>query len=169
MLQKNLKSQENVSGFFYSSPIGPLSIILTNDVLSHIFFIKQLKQNETLSTNAKAIQKQLDHYFSGKNFIFDIPFNAAGTELQQKVWQELLCIPIGKTISYGDLATKIGTHPRVVAQACRRNPIPLIIPCHRVIAKNGLGGYSGRLSGKMLEIKQWLLDHEKNCTARNRR
>lgn len=102
---------------------------------------------------------QLDDYFQGKRQHFEIPLDlSSGTPFQQKVWQELLKIPYGQTISYAQLAKNIGqpTAYRAVANANGRNPISLIVPCHRVIASNGgLGGYTGGL-----EIKQQLLDLE---------
>lgn len=103
--------------------------------------------------------QQLDDYFTGKRQDFDIPLDlSTGTGFQQKVWQALLQIPYGQTISYAQLANNIGqpTACRAVANANGKNPISLIIPCHRVIASNGsLGGYTGGI-----EIKQTLLDVE---------
>ncbi len=94
----------------------------------------------------KAARRELAAYFSGKLRDFTLPFDLAGTEFQAKVWQALLKIPYGKVWSYSDLATRIGqpTATRAVALANARNPLPLIVPCHRVIGKNGaLTGYSG--------------------------
>ncbi|GAW85561.1 methylated-DNA-[protein]-cysteine S-methyltransferase [Bathymodiolus platifrons methanotrophic gill symbiont] len=87
-----------------------------------------------------------------------------GTEFQQKVWRALCLIPIDQTTSYGELAQKLGTAPRALANACRKNPFPLIIPCHRVLAKTGIGGYAGATTGKLINIKLALLQHEQMIT-----
>ncbi|SOE22157.1 methylated-DNA-[protein]-cysteine S-methyltransferase [Spirosomataceae bacterium TFI 002] len=103
-------------------------------------------------------KKQLEEYLLGKRLEFDLKLEPKGTEFQQKVWAELQNIPFGKTISYQELANKLGD-PKVIraaASANGKNPIGLIIPCHRVIGQNGkLVGFSGGLSRK-----KWLLDHE---------
>jgi methylated-DNA-[protein]-cysteine S-methyltransferase len=85
---------------------------------------------------------------------------APGTPFQQGVWRELIRIPFGETRSYGELAKKLGSSARAVAGACRRNPLPLLVPCHRVVAKNGIGGFMGKTDGQALAIKRWLLQHE---------
>jgi methylated-DNA-[protein]-cysteine S-methyltransferase len=88
-----------------------------------------------------------------------------GTDFQKRVWSELQKIPVGKVVTYGDLAKKLKTSPRAVGNACRANPILIIIPCHRVVGKNSLGGFSGQRAGKWLQIKEQLLKYEKylNC------
>lgn len=85
-----------------------------------------------------------------------------GTPFQQRLWRELTRIPFGETRSYGELAKKLHSSARAVASACRRNPLPLLVPCHRVVAKNGPGGFMGKTDGPALAIKQWLLQHEKH-------
>lgn len=87
-----------------------------------------------------------------------------GTVFQKRVWRALLQIPCGTTLTYSDLAKKLKSHPRAIGQACRTNPLPLIIPCHRVVAKNSLGGYSGATSGKKLAFKRQLLEREKTLS-----
>ncbi len=85
---------------------------------------------------------------------------ADGTPFQQRVWQALQRIPVGEVRSYGELATELDSCARAVAQACRANPLPILIPCHRVVAANGPGGYMGKTAGEAMAIKQWLLRHE---------
>jgi methylated-DNA-[protein]-cysteine S-methyltransferase len=97
---------------------------------------------------------QLDAYFAGKLSRFDLPLRPAGSKHEQRVWKAMQAIPYGKTRSYGELAADIHSAPRAVGGACGKNPIPIVIPCHRVLAKAGLGGYSG--SGG-LKTKQTLL------------
>lgn len=87
-------------------------------------------------------------------------FQPEGTDFQQRVWQRLCDIPKGRVMRYGELAGELDSSPRAVAGACRANPIPILIPCHRVIAASGLGGYMGETAGPALAIKQWLLHHE---------
>lgn len=100
---------------------------------------------------------QLHAYFDGELTEFDLPLAPAGTAYQQRVWQALCAIPYGATRSYLDIARAAGGSPRSVGQANGNNPIPLIIPCHRVVATAHIGGYSG---GEGLATKRWLLAHE---------
>ena len=90
-----------------------------------------------------------------------LPSNLVGTDFQKRVWAELLKIPPGKTVTYGDLAKKLNSHPRAIGQACKANPLPITIPCHRVVGKNNLGGYFGHTQGKILDKKKKLLASEK--------
>ncbi|MCU7854054.1 MAG: methylated-DNA--[protein]-cysteine S-methyltransferase [Candidatus Thiodiazotropha sp. (ex Monitilora ramsayi)] len=91
---------------------------------------------------------------------FNLDLQLDGTPFQHRVWQALQTIPAGETLTYGALAEHIGSGARAVGNACRANPCPLVVPCHRVVAVNGLGGFAGERSGKKLEIKHWLLRHE---------
>jgi methylated-DNA-[protein]-cysteine S-methyltransferase len=98
--------------------------------------------------------RQLDAYFAGNLVNFDLPLRPAGSAFEQRVWAAMQVIPYGETRCYGDLAAGIGSAPRAVGGACGKNPIPIVIPCHRVLGKGWLGGYSG--SGG-LKTKQALL------------
>jgi methylated-DNA-[protein]-cysteine S-methyltransferase len=100
---------------------------------------------------------QLEAYFDGKLTAFDLPLAPPGTPYRRQVWQALRDIPYGETRSYREIAAAIGGSARSVGQANGHNPIPLIIPCHRVVAANHIGGYSG---GDGLSTKRWLLDLE---------
>ena len=105
-------------------------------------------------------QGQILEYFNGQRQVFDLPLSPVGTQFQQKVWKALLDIPYGQTQSYGELAARIGCPggARAVGLANRNNPLPILIPCHRVVgAKGALTGYAGGV-----ELKQRLLEHEKN-------
>ena len=86
---------------------------------------------------------QLDAYFAGKLTRFDLPLAPSGSPFETRVWTAMQAIPYGETRVYGDLAELVGSAPRAVGRACGSNPIPIVIPCHRVLAKTGLGGYSG--------------------------
>ena len=105
---------------------------------------------------AKLVCTQLDEYFRGERRHFSIPMESEGTYFQKKVWEEMTKIPYGKTVSYGELAANIGNPRavRAVANACGVNPLPILVPCHRVIAANGkIGGYTGGLDKKVFLLK----------------
>ncbi len=103
--------------------------------------------------------RQVIAYLQNPSFSFDIPLSQHGTTFQQRVWQAIAAIPAGQVRTYGQLAREIGSGPRAVANACGANNLPLVVPCHRVVAQNGLGGFmQGKQNG--LLIKQWLLRHE---------
>lgn len=107
-----------------------------------------------------AIVRQLTDYFRDPSTTFDLPLALIGTRFQCKVWTLLRTIPAGTTRTYGDLARELGSAARAVGQACRANPCPIVVPCHRVVAARGLGGFAGETSGPGLSVKRWLLEHE---------
>jgi len=90
----------------------------------------------------------------------DLAIRPAGTAHQKRVWQALPQIPAGRVLTYGELAAKFGSGARAVGNACRQNPIPLLIPCHRMVSRSGLGGFAGEQSGRMTELKRQLLTRE---------
>lgn len=143
------------------SPIGKLGIYYQDGQLIKINFaansIENRSTDEALFNNIKT---QLQHYFADPDYPFDLNLRLMGTAFQKKVWQALTKIPRGKVITYGELAKRLKSGPRAIGAACRTNPIPLVIPCHRVVAKTGLGGFAGDIDGKLIEIKRWLLRHE---------
>lgn len=104
--------------------------------------------------------EQIQRYLKQPAMQFSAPLHQQqGTAFQQRVWQAIADIPVGQVATYGQVAKKIGSGPRAVANACGANNIPLVIPCHRVVAQNGIGGYmQGKQNG--LLIKRWLLAHE---------
>lgn len=144
------------------SPIGRLDIEIEDGSIIAIDIRQSNQQaNSKMQQQASSrIQQQLKAYFDGRQKVFDLPLQLNGTAFQQKVWREMLRIPAGQTRSYGEIAKRLGSDPRAVGNACRANPVPVIVPCHRVVAKSGLGGYAGKTSGRLLEIKKWLLKHE---------
>lgn len=103
---------------------------------------------------------KLDAYFSGSLKSFGHPPSAQGSAFQRRVWQAIAAIPYGQVASYGDIARLLGSAPRAVGQACGRNPLPIIIPCHRVVSSQGLGGFSLGQQPGALAVKRWLLQHE---------
>ena len=104
--------------------------------------------------------KQIQQYLNQPSIHFDtLLMQQSGTPFQQRVWQAIVDIPLGETASYGQIAKQIGSGPRAVANACGANNIPLIIPCHRVVAQNDIGGFM-QAKENGLQIKRWLLAHE---------
>jgi len=110
--------------------------------------------------NASAAGALLQRYFSGKPVQSGKWLRPAGTAFQRRVWERLQQIPPSEVMTYGQLAQELASSPRAVAGACRANPVPILIPCHRVVAASGLGGYMGQTAGRELAIKRWLLQHE---------
>lgn len=148
--------------FYYSSPLGFLKINIEDAHITLLEFVKDGAEPVVVSKKKNQLYNecagQLDRYFDGKLTRFSLPLKLQGTEFQRSVWRELTNIPYGTTISYADLAQRIGNprSTRAVGAANGQNPVSLILPCHRVIGKNGqLTGYGGGLWRK-----QWLLEHE---------
>ena len=143
-----------------TSPVGVLGI-MADDTLSCIDFLNsKVPARRPSTTLARDVVSQLAAYFKDPVFVFTLPLSLAGTAYQQRVWRAMRRIPTGKVWSYGDLAARIHSGPRAVGGACRANPVPIIVPCHRVVASNGIGGYTGGRMAHATDIKQWLLQHE---------
>ncbi|MEW6313897.1 MAG: methylated-DNA--[protein]-cysteine S-methyltransferase [Pseudomonadota bacterium] len=104
--------------------------------------------------------RQLQAYLKDAHFVFDLPLHLDGTAFQQCAWQALRRIPAGKTLTYGELAQRLHTAARAVGGACGANPIPIVVPCHRIVGAHGLGGFMNAGDGDPLAIKRWLLCHE---------
>jgi methylated-DNA-[protein]-cysteine S-methyltransferase len=118
---------------------------------------------------AAEAERQLKAYLKNPDARFDLPLLVEGTEFQKKLWAALCEIPRGKTLTYGELARKLGSSDhemnRAVGQACGDNRLPVVIPCHRVVAAGGLGGFAHATDGYLLEAKRWLLLHEIGADA----
>jgi methylated-DNA-[protein]-cysteine S-methyltransferase len=139
------------------TPVGTLTCFEEDGNIVVLEWGQGLQGTET--PLLKEAKSQLSAYFSGKLRTFDLPLDPMGTDFQKKVWAALNDIPFGETLSYGELAEKLGSHARAIGGACGKNPIPVIIPCHRVLAKSGkMTGYSG---GDGVETKEQLLRMEK--------
>jgi methylated-DNA-[protein]-cysteine S-methyltransferase len=109
---------------------------------------------------------QLMSYLDNPNFRFDLPVRLSGSKHQLDVWNGMCAIPAGKTLTYGELADAIGSNARAVGTACGQNPVPVIVPCHRIVATTGLGGFMGGKREQSLAIKRWLLEHEQALPPR---
>jgi len=142
-------------------PFGVLAICCTDDALNRIEFLAlDMPPQSPRIALAGKVCEQLLAYSTDAAFCFDLPLKPGGTPHQNKIWQMIRAIPRGQVQSYGDIATLIDSAPRAVGQACGNNPIPIIIPCHRVVSKAGLGGFMHQGGGYALDIKRWLLAHE---------
>ena len=152
---------------YYHSPIGVIEIVGTEEGVTAVDFVRRRPRSATRPHPAlRAAVAQIDEYFCGKRKEFSLDLLLEGTEFQKKAWRELVRIPYGETASYGQVARAVGRSKagRAVGQANHRNPISIIIPCHRVIGSDGsLVGYGGGLWRK-----RWLLDHERKNASRAR-
>jgi len=140
--------------FYYNTPIGRIGAAEEDGAVTGLFFENEAApENTQVKETAllKEVKKQLDEYFDKKRTVFDVPLNPKGTDFQKRDWQELLKIPYGETRSYGEIAKALGIPKgaRAVGLANNKNPISIIIPCHRVIGSDGkLVGYGGGLPVK---------------------
>ena len=143
------------------APFGVLGICCTEDLLTGIDFLaRDTLLQAPLNQLSKTVCKQLLAYFEDQNFQFAVAIKHSGTPYQGKVWQAMCAIPRGETRQYGELALELASSPRAVGQACGANPVPIVIPCHRVVSKSGMGGFAHHRDGYLLDIKRWLLTHE---------
>ncbi len=144
-----------------SAPFGILGIRCDDTALLGIDFLsKHDEPQHATGAFAEDVCEQLLRYFENPAAEFRLPLKLTATPHRQKVWQAMRSIPRGETRSYGELASELHSSAQAVGQACGANPIPIVIPCHRVVGKAGLGGFMHHASGEPLEIKRWLLKHE---------
>ena len=152
----------------FDTPIGRLTLVASDDGLAEIHFPNEAGRRSDGPAEPDhpvlvETGRQLEEYFAGERTEFDLPLRPAGTPFQLDAWRALTKIPYGKTVSYGEQATRIG-HPgraRAIGAANGRNPLPIVVPCHRVIGADGsLVGFGGGL-----EVKAWLLDHERRVAG----
>lgn len=145
------------------TPLGWLNVVADAKGITAIELGAEPVQAQAPNAVTEDCCQQLNEYFAGQRTQFDVPLHMTGTEFQRTVWQALQTVDYGVTCSYGDIANQIGNPKavRAVGGANGKNPIPIIVPCHRVIGSSGkLTGYTGGLN-----IKVWLLDHEQNTSS----
>jgi len=153
---------------YFPSKIGRLAIEFIDNELNSLIIddTPVAKSNDSSlnqETNNKLIHtvlSQLEQYFTAAKAFPFFQLAEKGTCFQKTVWQELMKIPLGETRTYGDIAKNLKSSARAVGNACRKNPIQIIVPCHRVVSAKGIGGYAGETEGAQLDIKRWLLRHE---------
>lgn len=145
---------------YFDSPVGVLEICGDEQGVSEINFVREFKKTQVTDANLKLCLRELEEYFTGKLQKFSTKLNIGGSKFQKSVYEALINQPYGETITYGELALIAGSPRacRAVGSANAKNKIPILIPCHRVVGANGLGGYSG---GEGLKTKKFLLDLER--------
>ena len=143
------------------TPFGVLGILCTDEALTGIEFLAPGTMPQAPHTAmAQKACEQLRAYVADPDSPFTIPLSVGGTLHQRKVWEAMRAIPRGQTRSYGEVAAQLHSSALAVGQACGANKIPIIIPCHRIVGKSGMGGFAKQREGYLLEIKRWLLAHE---------
>jgi methylated-DNA-[protein]-cysteine S-methyltransferase len=144
-----------------ATPFGVVGVRTTADAIAEIVYLPRsagtLAPRDDLAERAC---RQLERYLDDPAFRWNLPLAHAGTEFRRRVWRKIAAIRAGETRSYGALAKELDSAPRAVGQACGDNPFPLVVPCHRVVAAGGLGGFAHRAGGYTVSVKRWLLAHE---------
>ena len=167
MILKQIKTVENgcsANNFQakFGTPFAVVGVRTEDEWLVDIDYLP-LDTSELMPQNALASEvcNQLQEYLRYPDYEFDLSLHIRGTPFQQRVWQAIKAIPCGQTNSYADIAKQLHSSPRAVGGACGANNLPIVIPCHRVITKNGgLGGFMNASDGQPIKIKRWLLHHE---------
>jgi|LakMenEpi03Aug12_release.lakeMendotaPanAssembly.Ray.scaffolds.fasta_scaffold410060_2 methylated-DNA-[protein]-cysteine S-methyltransferase len=149
------------------APFGALGMRMSGQRLAEIVFLPS--GHRQVPDSLRPVARALEAYFDDPARPFDVPITLVGTPFRQRVWAALKRIPVGQTTTYGHLARQLGSGARAVGQALGDNPIPLIIPCHRVLAASGLGGFMHTQEALQepfpLTVKRWLLTHEGYCSS----
>lgn len=145
----------------YPAPFAVLGVRTVGELLTDIEYLPRGAATLDPTTRLAAkVCRQIERYLADPDFGFDLPIEFNGTAFQNKVWRAICDIPRGKTLTYIAVARKLATAPRPVGGACGANRIPIVIPCHRVVGSNGIGGFMKARGGFPIEIKKWLLRHE---------
>ncbi|ASQ47133.1 methylated-DNA--[protein]-cysteine S-methyltransferase [Legionella clemsonensis] len=142
----------------FNTPVGWLEVAYDEHYIHHATFTESPQFNTKTNQLTPLLAAELETYFNNPHHRFQLSLKPQGTSYQQQVWNALLVIPVGRTVTYGELAATLQSSPRAIGQACKSNPIALFIPCHRVVGKNSQGGYMGRTDA--LRYKISLLAHE---------
>jgi methylated-DNA-[protein]-cysteine S-methyltransferase len=143
------------------TPLGPVGLRMQGESLVEVGFPPADTPSQAPSSSAAAqALRQLLAYFADPRYVPDLPLSDRGTPFQRRVWAALRGIPSGQVRTYGELARALDSAPRAVGGACRANPCPILVPCHRVVAVRGKGGYAGATTGPWMAIKEELLRHE---------
>ncbi len=144
-----------------NAPGFALGVHCDEDEITGIEFLEPRPEVAPTTPLAAEAVRQLQAWLADPNFVFGLPLKPAGTTFQRRVWEQIASIPLGHTLTYGEVAKNLNNAPRAVGQACGANPYPVVVPCHRVIATGGgLGGFNRERGGFLLDVKRWLLRHE---------
>jgi methylated-DNA-[protein]-cysteine S-methyltransferase len=150
----------------YSAPFAVLGIQTNGKSVTGLRYLPgDVAPSPPKNSLAREVLRQIERYLVEPDFIFDLPLEIEGSEFRKRVWKVMRGIPAGKTLTYGQVAQRIGSAPRAVGGACGDNRIPLIIPCHRIVARNGIGGFMHTTGDLELGIKRWLLVHEQGAVS----
>lgn len=142
-------------------PFGPMGIACDGEVVSELVFLPpDVAERAPRGPLAERAALALARWIDDPGAPHGLPLAKRGTDFQRRVWTAIDAIPPGHTRSYGELAQALGSAARAVGGACGANPFPLFTPCHRVVARHGLGGFAGDTAGHRIRVKQWLLAHE---------
>lgn len=145
----------------FATPFAVLGIRTVGELLTDIEYLPRGAATlAPLNKLAERVCRQIERYLDDAEYRFDLPFEYCGSEFQCRVWREISRIRAGHTKTYKDLAVKLHNAPRAVGGACGKNRLPLLIPCHRVLGSNGIGGFMHARGGEPITIKKWLLTHE---------
>jgi methylated-DNA-[protein]-cysteine S-methyltransferase len=160
-----MNAQPNTDLFsaIVEAPFGAIGIRTEPGVVKELVYLpRHFEEKPPADKLAELAAQQVERYFKEPDFQFNLPLAPVGTAFQRKVWTVISAIPRGEVLTYGDVAKRICSAPRAVGQACGANWFPLVIPCHRVTASGGLGGFSNHddETGFHLGVKRWLLAHE---------
>jgi methylated-DNA-[protein]-cysteine S-methyltransferase len=153
----------NIFTAIVDAPFGAIGIRVNDGLLRELVYLpRNFTEKAPVDPVSEKAARQIERYFKEPDFRFDLPLAAAGTDFQRRVWDVISAIPRGQVLTYGQVAKLIRSAPRAVGQACGANWFPLVIPCHRVTASGGLGGFSNQddETGFHLGVKRWLLRHE---------
>ena len=143
------------------SPLGRLGVCTRDNRVTRLDYVDPaVPLKAAASAFARQVATQLEQFFANPEHRFTLPLDMQGTAFQCRVWEALTQIAAGETLTYGELAARLHSGARAVGNACRHNPVSIIVPCHRVVSATGIGGYSGRTNGREIHRKQWLLGHE---------
>lgn len=144
-----------------ATPFAVLGIRTVGEWLTDIEYLPRGAATLAPTTKlAERVCRQIERYLDDPAYRFSLPFEYRGSDFQCQVWREIVKIKSGKTNTYKDIAQRIRSAPRAVGGACGRNRLPLVIPCHRVLATGGIGGFMHARAGDPISIKRWLLGHE---------
>ena len=144
-----------------ASPVGRLGVRLAHATVSRLDYLPASAPLQAPQTRfARRVARAIEHYFTHPARAIELPLMLEGTPFQRRVWSALQTIPAGETRTYAALAEQLDSGARAVGNACRRNPVSIIVPCHRVVAAGGMGGYGGRTDPRGIWRKHWLLAHE---------
>lgn len=148
------------NSFVITTPVGKLRVTVNQTALLKLELNSDAPLKSARCEFGKLLSLQIDEYFLTARHHFEVPIMAQGTAFQNRVWELLSSIPCGEVWTYGQVAKKLNTSARAVGNACRNNPTPIVVPCHRVVSASGLGGFAGKTNGVLSDIKRDLLTHE---------